>query len=273
MIIKHLFAAVFLANAAQTASAEDTIKLYAMDCGTIEASDMASFDSEGRFAGQPKTLVVPCYLIRHPKGDLLWDAGFNETMVDTPVAEAGGFHASMSVKLTDQLAGLGLAPADIEYISLSHWHPDHSGNAGLFASSTWIVHKDEHAFMFSDAMKEASGDYAALENAKTIQFTETHDLFGDGSVVMVPTPGHTAGHSILKLTLADAGTLLFSGDLFTHAEGRKVGAIPAFNVDKEQTIQSMALFEKLVKQHAARVIIEHEKADFDALPKFPDYLE
>lgn len=273
MNLNIVIAALLLSAAAHAASADDSIKLYAMDCGTIEASDMVSFDSEGRFAGQSKTLVVPCYLIRHPKGDLLWDAGFNETMVDTPVAEAGGFHASMSVKLTDQLAGLGLAPADIEYISVSHWHPDHSGNAGLFAASTWVVHKDERAFMFSEAMKEASGDYAALENAKIIQFTQEYDLFGDTSVVIVPTPGHTVGHSILQLTLENAGTLLFSGDLFTHAEGRKMGVIPVFNLDKEQTIKSMALFEKLVKQHDARVIIEHEKADFDALPKFPKYLD
>lgn len=273
MSFKKLIAATFFSLSACAAAEDDTIKLYAMDCGTIKASDMASFDSEGRFDGQAKTLVVPCYLIRHPKGDLLWDAGFNEAMVDRPVAEAGGFHASMSVKLTDQLAQLGIAPADIEYLSLSHWHPDHSGNAGLFATSTWVVHQAEREFMFSDAMKEASGDYAALESAKSIQFTEPYDLFGDGRVVMVPTPGHTVGHSVLQLTLARAGTLLFSGDLYTHAAGRKLSAVPVFNFDKQQTIQSMALFENLVKQHSARVVIEHEQADFDALPKFPAYLD
>ncbi len=273
MALKPLVAALLFGLSAQPATADDTIKLYTMDCGTIEASDMASFDSEGRFAGQSNTLAVPCYLIRHSKGDLLWDAGFNQAMVGNTPPAAGGFQASMRVKLTDQLADLGLAPADIEYISLSHWHPDHSGNAGLFATSTWVVHEAEREFMFSDAMKDANGDYAALVNAKTIQFTETHDLFGDGSAVIVPTPGHTTGHSILQLTLANAGTLLFSGDLYTHAEGRKVGAIPVFNVDKEQTIQSMALFEKLLKQYKARAIIEHEKADFDVLPKFPGYLD
>lgn len=273
MHVKSLIAATLLSLSAHAAAADDSIKLYTMDCGTIAVADMASFDSEGRFDGQAKQLVVPCYLIRHPKGDLLWDAGFGEAMVDTPVEAAGGFHSTMSVKLTDQLVQLGLAPADIEYLSLSHWHPDHSGNAGLFAASTWVVHEAERDFMFSDAMKEASADYAALKNAKTIQFTETHDLFGDGSVVMVPTPGHTVGHSVLQLTLDVAGTLLFSGDLYTHAEGRRIGAVPVFNVDKQQTIQSMALFEKLVEQHKARVIIEHEQADFDALPKFPGYLD
>lgn len=272
MVLKTLIAATLIGLSANAASADDTIKLYTMDCGTIEASDMASFDSEGRFDGQPKTLVVPCYLVRHPKGDLLWDTGFNEAMVDTPVAAAGGFQASMRVKLTDQLAEIGLVPADIEYLSLSHSHPDHSGNAGLFGDATWVVHAAERALMFPDG-NAASDDYAVLAGAKMIEFEAPHDLFGDGSVVIVPTPGHTAGHTILQLTLTNAGTLLFSGDLYTHAEGRGLGAVPVFNVDKEQTIRSMALFEKLLKQHKARAVIEHEKAGFDALPKFPKYLD
>ena len=273
MSFKKLITATFLTLTANTAAADDTIKLYTLDCGSIEMFDTAAFSSEGHFSG-PATLAVPCYLIRHPKGDLLWDTGHDQTIADMPEGlKASWGITTTNTKLTDQLAELGLAPTDIEYLSLSHWHPDHSGNADLFAASTWVVHKAEREFMFSNAMKEASDGYAALESAETIQFTEPYDLFGDGSVVMVPTPGHTVGHSVLQLTLARAGTLLFSGDLYTHAEGRKLSAVPVFNFDKQQTIQSMALFESLMKQHSARVVIEHEQADFDALPKFPKYLD
>ena len=274
MPLKPMIAATLLGLSAHTATAEDTVKLFTLDCGTIEMFDISSFSSEGHFADQSATLSVPCYLIRHPKGDLLWDTGHNQSIADLPEGlKASWGISTTNIKLTDQLTALGMTPADIDYLSLSHWHPDHSGNAGLFASATWVVHTAEREFMFSDAMKDARSDYAALENAKTIQFTESYDLFSDGSVVIVPTPGHTAGHTVLQLTLANAGTLLFSGDLYTHAEARKVGAVPVFNVDKEETIRSMALFEKLVKQHKARVVVEHEKTHFDALPKFPSFLD
>ncbi len=273
MKFAKLLSAAFIGISTSSASA-DGIKLYTLDCGTIQVSDMASFDNKGRLNGQSSMLKVPCYLIRHAKGDMLWDAGFNETMVDNPPAKPNGaFLASMTVKLTDQLAQLGLAPSDIEYLALSHWHPDHSGNAGLFANSVWVVNRAERDFMFSDAMRAANSDYAALETATTIQFDDTYDVFGDGTAVITSTPGHTSGHSVLLLTLEKAGAMLFSGDLYTHARGREIRAIPTFNVDAEQTIKSMALFEQIAIDNNARVIIEHEKTHFDALPKFPNYLK
>lgn len=266
------FIAVLLAAASSTQSAE-SIRLYTLDCGTYEVSNMASLDKEGRFDGQRTTLKVPCYLIRHPAGDLLWDAGLDEALAANPDGIGTTFHSTMTHTLTEQLAELGMSPADIEFLSISHWHPDHSGNANLFGHATWIANRAERDFMFSEAMKEAQAGYAALKNAKTILFEETYDVFADGSAVVYSTPGHTPGHSVLLLKLNTAGSLLFSGDLYIQEESRSMQAVPLFNTDVAQTLQSMDRFEALAEQHNARVVIEHDKNHFEAMPKFPNYLD
>ena len=147
------------------------VKLYALDCGHSAFRDLDGFSDEGAYKGQARELIVPCYLIRHPKGDLIWDTGLPEALADLP----GGFSPpnfpatfTMPSKLSAQLAQLGLAPADIEFVSLSHLHADHSGNGGMFAASTWIVDKDERDAMFSPAARGATdfANYRALETAK-----------------------------------------------------------------------------------------------------------
>lgn len=273
MTLKNIIAALYLGTAAHAASADDSIKLYTLDCGTVDVVDMAPFDNKGRFDGQSIELANPCFLIRHPKGDLLWDTGMAQTLADIPEGIGDNFRFYMKRKLTDQLADLGLAKTDIDYLSISHWHPDHSGNSGLFAASTWIVNRTERAFMFAEEKPQGYADYAALEGAKTIQFDDSYDVFKDGSTVITSLVGHTPGHSVLTVKLENTGALLFSGDLHIFAEGKKADAIPTFNFDAEATVPSIKAFAALAEKEKARVIIQHEKSHFDALPKFPKYLD
>ena len=270
-----LSAALFLWTGAAT-GAPKTLELYTMDCGRIVEPDADFYADDGAYKGQPKTLVVPCYLIRHPKGDLIWDTGVPETIADRP----GGAWPEEGVvvrrKLTDQLRQLGLTPADIEYLSVSHSHFDHIGNAGLFAGSTWIVDADERAYAFrraARANKTSFAPYAALETAKTklIEGDADYDVFGDGSVVIVQAPGHTPGHTVLLVRLK-SGPVLLTGDMWHIAESRAARRVPRFNTDRAQTLRSMDKVEALAKATGARVVVEHVQADFDALPKFPEPL-
>jgi N-acyl homoserine lactone hydrolase len=253
------------------------VKFYALDCGAIDVSDMSSFSREGKFDGEKYALVVPCFLIRHPKGDLLWDTGLEQSLVDKPDGIGdGGFHSKMKIKLTDQLAKLGLTPNDIEFLSISHLHPDHAGNANLFASSTFIANEAEYGFMFSDEMKtnrEWFELYSALENADTVMFEDEYDVFGDGIVVIESMPGHTPGSSVLLVRLKNAGALLLTGDLYTHAGARELRTVPTFNTDGQATLKSMDQFEALARKENARVVIQHEKEDFEKLPTFPEFLD
>ncbi len=255
------------------------VRLYAMDCGRAAFADVDMFGDDGSFAGQSRALVDPCYLIRHPSGDLIWDTGFPDAVAGMEGGlqiQAMGAHVTMEQTLTEQLAQLQLTPADVEFVSFSHAHGDHTGNGNLFAASTWIVDPDERAYLFrpearSDAQSFSA--YSQLENAETQLIEQaSYDVFGDGSVVIYQAPGHTPGHTVLMLRLPNAGVVLLTGDMYHLAESRERRTVPRFNVDRAQTLASMDLVERLAAENNALVIRQHVQEDFDALPRFPEAL-
>lgn len=269
------FAAALLLGATQAAAAPD-VALYTMDCGRLTMADADMFADDGAYKGVAKSLVVPCYLIRHPKGDLIWDTGVPQSLADKPASAAGGETITVARKLTDQLKELGLTPADIEFVSVSHSHFDHIGNAGLFAASTWIVDPKERAHAFRPAARADAGfaAYSALEGAKTIEIKGDgpYDVFGDGSVTVVPAHGHTPGHTVLMVRLAKAGPVILTGDLWHIAESRPNRRVPRFNFDRAETLKTMDKVEALARETKARVVLEHVPEDFAAMPKFPQAL-
>ncbi|WP_232536893.1 N-acyl homoserine lactonase family protein [Cystobacter fuscus] len=261
-------------------AAPPAVKLYALDCGHVDYSDVGSLVDDGSMKGVARAFVVPCYLIRHPKGDLLWDSGVPESIADMPGGlrpQGAPLHIEVPRKLTAQLRELGLAPADIDFLSFSHMHFDHAGNANLFASATWIVDADERAAAFSDAARERGelAAYSALEHANTVRLEGdgAHDVFGDGIVTIHPAPGHTPGHTVLLVKTAKAGAVLLTGDLWHLRESRERRLVPSFNTSREQTLESMRRVEALAKASGARVIRQHVPEDFTALPAFPAPLE
>lgn len=271
-------AALALSACQPPQSAGRAVELYAMECGTATFTNIDMFADDGSMAGLERTLVDPCFLIRHPQGDLIWDTGFSDALA----AQAGGMqidaigaHAAMPHTLASQLQQLNLTPADIEFVSFSHMHSDHTGNGNLFAGSTWIVDADERAAMFSaEGRADAQGfaGYSQLENAETrlIEANEArHDVFGDGSVVIIQAPGHTPGHSLLLVRLANAGPVLLTGDMYHLSESRQRRLVPRFNFDRAQTLASMDLVDTIEREENARVIRQHVQEDFDSLPAFP----
>jgi len=272
-----VLAAALPAAAAPAKPGPKGLKLYAMDCGTFAVPNADMFADDGAYKGMSRTLIVPCYLIRHPKGDLVWDTGVPQETADLPGGKgAGGL--TVTHKLTDQLKALGLTPDKITYLSVSHSHFDHIGNGGLFATSTWIVDPRERDYAFRpEARKDAAAfaRYGALEKAKTvlIQGDGPHDVFGDGSVTIYRTPGHTPGHTVLLVRLPKSGPIILAGDMWHIAESRAGRKVPRFNFDRAQTLASMDVVEKLAADTHAKVVREHVMEDFTALPKFPLPLE
>jgi N-acyl homoserine lactone hydrolase len=243
------------------------VRLIALDGGRIQATgeDATSMSEDGAYDGRTLDMPVPCFLIRHPDGNLVWDTGMSRTRTDL------GDWATPGASLVEQLAALDLAPADIRFLSVSHSHWDHSGNAGLFAGSTWIVNPVERELMF-DAESRASqamDDYRALEGADVRLITDDHDVFGDGSVQVIQAPGHTAGHMVLLVRLADTGPILLSGDLWHLVESRRYRRQPVFNTDHAQTLASMDKVEALVATERARVVIQHDPDDYDWIRQQP----
>src|SRR5215470_2318035 len=179
-----------------------SVRLYILDCGKITGVGETQF---GFQPGQLATteMFTPCYLIAHPRGTLMWDTGeISDKDFKAPgPATQGAF--TVTKPLLPQLAALGYTPADITYLALSHYHGDHVANANAFAGSTWIVQKVERDAMFASRPdnNQRLGAVAAptffteLAKSKTVLLKgEDHDVFGDGSVVIKFTPGHTPGH-------------------------------------------------------------------------------
>ncbi|KGM56958.1 hypothetical protein N799_12175 [Lysobacter arseniciresistens ZS79] len=277
-----LLAAVLLATAlpasgpARAADTSGDVRLYALDCGRIEFDDMGMFADDDSYAGQPGALVEPCYLVRHPDGTLLWDTGLGDAIAARPgqVLEEEGVRFRVPVTLQSQLQALELAPTAIDYVALSHMHYDHTGNLARFPASTWLVDATELAWA-SQSPTPGPVTRAHFDGfaGKREVIEGDHDVFGDGRVRILRTPGHTPGHRVLLLELDNAGTVVLSGDLYHSRSNYERGRVPAFNVDRADTLASFDRVRQLLQVHDGRLVIQHAPEDFEALPAFPAYLD
>lgn len=263
--------------AAASEKTRPLIRLYAMDCGRIEMLDLGLFSVNGEYAGRQNSAADMCFLVRHPDGDLMWDAGLPDAINEQEDGVTNGpFKVSVPNTLASQLAAINVAPADIEYFSVSHSHFDHVGNAVQFTDSTFLVDKDERAHMFREEARADPNSFALvapLEDVETKEFDGDYDVFGDGNVKIIATPGHTPGHTSLWVNLAKEGPVLLSGDLYHLLESREKRIYPTFNTDGEETLRSMDKFEALADETAARVIVQHSLEHMNDLPMAPEYME
>ena len=281
--VRRFLKLAVLACAAAVAQAQalepvTELRLYAIDCGRILIKDGAMFSDTGEYDGKSINAVDACYLIRHPKGTLLWDAGLSDEIAKTPggVDAAGGnFHLSVKKPLIAQLAEIGVTPADVSFIAFSHLHFDHTGNANAFGKSTWLLNKAELAAALADPPSGGMdpSTITAHKTAKVELLQGDRDVFGDGSVRILQTPGHTPGHQVLLLDLAKAGPVVLSGDLYHTHDNRTEQRVPLFNTDRADTLASFDRVEKIVKNRKARFVIQHVPEDLAALPVFPAYLK
>jgi len=269
------FLALF-AGALSASGADEPIRLYVLDCGRIEFKDMALFSDTGEYDGKSAKLVDTCYLIRHPKGTLLWDTGLGDKIAEQKGGvDNNGIHLTVDVTLQQQLKSLNLAPQDINYLAFSHFHFDHTGNANLFTSATWILNSAELDGVLASRPTPATdpSTISAREHAKTQMIDGDYDVFGDGSVRILRAPGHTPGHQVLEVKLAKSGTVILGGDLYHTRENRKDRRVPAFNTSRADTLASMDRIERIVQNTHARLIIQHNPEDVASLPKLPAYLD
>lgn len=257
--------------AAETAEAgAPALYVDVLDCGTISISDLDAFSSAGDYAGQADEFTNTCYLVNHPDGRLLWDLGLPTQLVGQPPFTQQIFTVSVDRSITDQLADLGVAASELTYVSISHAHFDHIGQADQVQGTTWLVNQTEYDYMFpADGSPPAdpslTANFALFQAMNKQIISDGHDVFGDGSVVIFQTPGHTPGHSSLQLTLPETGPVLLTGDLYHRTESRALGRVPRFNTSEENTLTSMAAFEARATDLGAKVVIQHEPADIDAL--------
>ena len=246
------------------------ITLHVFDGGKILVNNLELFSEDTTYHGQTKTFADAFYVIQHPKGNLIWDGGLPENLVGLPepfTDPSGAFTVSRKDSVVNQLKTIGLTVADFKYIALSHSHFDHVGHANAFKDATWLVQENEYDFFTSDSAQIKQADiYNAIKDLKNIQKLHgEHDVFGDGTVVIKPMPGHTIGHQVLYLNIGLEKPLLLTGDLYHFEENRTHKRCPIFNYNIPQTKESMEAFEAFAKTNNADVIIQHSQEDFDKL--------
>lgn len=249
-------------------------KLYVFDCGTAGMDSLAMFNLKPE-ESNVRELFVPCYLIRHEKGLLFFDAGLPKAIADAggPVTSPGS-----TVKydrwIIDQLAQMGIKPADITFTAFSHLHFDHAGAANDVAEGTVLMQQAEWDAAFEPGREHVDPRlFEGLKQAKLQLLNGDHDVFGDGSVRLVYTPGHTPGHQSLLVVLENTGPIMLSGDLYHTQANRELRRVPTFNFDAQQTLASMDKMDKLLAQTGATLWIEHDKALADSLKKAPAYYD
>jgi len=238
-------------------------RLYVLYCGDIALNDASSFTPG---ASGPGALAVTCYLIKHGQGWLLWDTGLPDAIVDMPNGQKSPAGVWTSKKtLASQLTGLGLKPSDIQYVGLSHQHGDHVGNLDLFPRATlleaeyeWVPPVGPRRFKPEQPVTKAEGD---------------HDVFGDGSVVLISTPGHTPGHQCLLVRLPKTGALLLSGDAVHTKANWDSHRVPQRNLNVPQSLASLDRMAAVLKENNGQLWIAHEPSEVAQRKYAPAYYE
>lgn len=264
-------------------NAVDSLRMYVLDCGFLNRGE-GNPTRYGLARDQVETtnFADPCYFLVHPEGSLLWEAGILPDglilsgVTEVPRGDEFPLDSNRAERtLGSQLEEIGYAASDVNYLAVSHRHADHTANMNDYAGATWLVQAAGREAMFSDEAREEAifENYDALENSQTILLNGEHDVFGDGSVVIKSTPGHTEGHQSLFVRLSNTGPLFLSGDLYHFRGERTFDTYPNFEVSLEQTRDSRALVEEFLETTGAELWIQHKVGLFESVRKSPAYYD
>jgi glyoxylase-like metal-dependent hydrolase (beta-lactamase superfamily II) len=267
-VILALAAASLGAAAPAEARQSPELKLWRLDCGSLDVN-LEDFSDTGMYAGQKRTLAASCYLIRDGDRLLLWDTGVDGALAGKPKDKSGTL---LKEKLVTQLGRIGVKPADVTYVGISHYHYDHTGQVADFPNATLLAGAGDWEVIKKWPAAEPRFRHWLTGGGKVAPVEGDKDVFGDGRVTILAMPGHTEGHQALLVRLA-SGPVLISGDEYHFTENRKVGGVPSFNVNRANTLASHDRFEKLAANLNAKVIIQHEPNDIAKLPAFPEAAE
>ena len=251
---------------ASSASAQSVDRLYVMDCGHNAALDQSRW-SPGVNVGKPLDLSDNCYLMRHGSEWLLWDTGYPDAVADKPIVSPVGT-ATRPKKLAAQLEVIGVKPADIRYVAVSHTHGDHIGNVDMFPASTLLIQKAEFDWAF------APGKNPPFKAERPLRKLEGDlDVFGDGSVTIVSTPGHTPGHQALLVRLAKTGFVILSGDSSHFKDNWENKRVASMNTSAEQTQASYKRIADLMAEKKAELWINHDKPQSISQKRSPQFYD
>ena len=253
-------------------------RMYVINCGENHVKDLSRW-TPGVNVGKPHVFSNHCYLVKHAQGWMLWDTGNADRLAAMPggTSVAGGtITVFMKKPLADSLKEIGVAPADIKHLAMSHAHGDHSGNANLFTAATLYVQRAEYAAMFGpDAQKFGfiSSNYDKLRGNTAMIIDGDYDVFGDGSVTIKAAPGHTPGHQVLVVRLPKTGPVMLSGDMVHLQYSWANRVAPSFNFDQKRSVETIDALKAYAEQTRTQLWINHDMEQNAKLPKAPAFVQ
>jgi glyoxylase-like metal-dependent hydrolase (beta-lactamase superfamily II) len=238
------------------------VTLTRLDCGN-GFNDQRRFTDTFAYTDPKVPFTFSCYVIKHGSDYMVWDTGY------LPGSTAN----ATNKPLADLLKQINVQPDQVKYVGISHFHADHTGQLAPFTNATLLIGKGDWDGV--NAQPPMGGANVAgfkewlSEKRKVEPQSSDKDVFGDGSVVMFRTPGHTPGHSSLLVRLKDKGPVILVGDAVHMHENYDHDGVPGFNYDRAQTIASIQRIKQIEKNLKATVIIQHDPRDIGKLPAFP----
>ncbi len=270
-LVAALLPAVLLAGFAQAQSGKPGVeKLYILNCGEGVAGDISRW-SPGVNEGKSMDFVDNCYLIKHSQGWFLWDTGITDAVATMPNGLAPADPKAVTwhrpKTLAAQLDQLGVKPSDIKAMAVSHTHPDHIGNVEMFPRAMLYVQKAEYEWPGANNAPRFKPEHPVTE------LEGDRDVFGDGSLIILSTPGHTPGHQSLLVRLPKTGPVLLSGDAVHFKSNWENRGVPVNNFSKDLTLASMQKISDTLTREKAQLWINHDKAQRDTLKMSPEFYD
>ena len=255
--------ASFLVGLPTLAQAPADVTLTRIECGTARPTDVERFTDTFAYKDQKVTFTFSCYLIKHGSEYMVWDTGF----------APGSNPNAPTVGIADRLKEVNVTPDQVKFVGISHFHADHTGQLDPFKNATLFIGKGDWDQITSPTPMQGAnvaGFKSWIDEKRKVEpLTGDKDVFGDGTVIVLRTPGHTPGHSALLVRLKDMGPVLLSGDAVHFHENYENNGVPPFNFDRAQTIASIERMKQIVGNVKATVIIQHDMRDVAKLPAFP----
>lgn len=259
---------------------QNEIRLYMFQTGVLKCKENnikmnASLD--------PYEIPVPWYLITHPKGNIIIDGGNSVLCATDPVGHWGAITEVYWPVMTESegclnvIKNLGIDTESIKFILQSHLHLDHTGAIGYFPNATHVVQRKEYEYAFTPDWF-AAGGYIRKDFDKpglTWQFLEldyndVYDVYGDGVVKMIPTPGHSPGHCSFIITLPHSGSIMLTVDAAYTTDHWDEKALPGFLASAVDSVRSVKKLREYADKYNALVVTGHDPLKWESFKKGPD---
>ena len=247
------------------AQAPAEVTLTRIDCGTgATPTDVGQrFTDTFAYKDLKLTFTFSCYVIKHGDEYMVWDTGF----------APGTNPNAPKVGIADRLKELKVTPEQVKYVGISHFHGDHTGQLAPFTNAILLIGKGDWDQIISPTPMQGvnvAGFKSWIDEKRKVEpLTADKDVFGDGSVVVLRTAGHTPGHSSLLVRPKEMGPVLLSGDAAHFRQNYESGGVPSFNFDRAATVASIERMKQIAANLKATVVIQHDMRDIGKLPAFP----